>query len=244
MPKEAKERLQERLCKKKAEEEERQKTDEAKRRAAEFKAQRGEVDDNTLKSIFLSVILFKNNNKNENYQIALGCFIHALSLISESNEGGEGIFPNRVKDQIKFISSLEGKTLEQGNNKFQLPQNILEILDTVIDDIKIKNEGLGSNLELLMSEKDQKETKHVDAKKIRRRRRVKASDATTDDPKPKPLSELPDEALDELKDIIWGIENTFIEAFQITPSDESGHPSGKLGYPPISRSRSLPQLSK
>lgn len=236
MPKEIKERLLEKLCKKKAEEEERQKTDEAKRRAAEFKAQRGEVDDNTLKSIFLSVILYKHN-KNENYQIALGCFIHALSLISESNEGGEGIFPNRVKDQIKFISSLEGNTLEQGNNKFQLPQNILEILDTVIDDIKIKNEGLGSNLELLMSEKDQKEIKYVDAKKSRRRR-VKASDATTDDPKPKPLSELPDKALDELKDIIWGIENTFIEAFQtITPSDKLEHPS-------ICRSRSLPELSK
>lgn len=259
MPKEAKERLQERLCKKKAEEEERQKTDEAKRRAEEFKTHRGEVDENTLKSIFLSVILYKHN-KNKNYQIALGCFIHALSLISESNEGGEGIFPNRVKDQIKFISSLEGKTLEQGNNKFQLPQNILEILDTVIVDIKEKEEDLGSNLKLLMSEEDQKEIKYGDnqgtttsdikAKGSKKRRGKKgkvlstpteespdeALDATTDDLRP--LSKMPERALDELKDIIWGIENTFIEAFQtITPSDKLKHPS-------ICRSRSSPELSK
>ncbi len=248
--KEAKERLQNKLSQRReekaAKEEEKRNVDEARRREDEFKTHTGKVDDETLKSIFLAVISFKHNNKNENYQIALGCFIHTLSLISESNEGGEGIFPNRVKDQIKFISSFEGKTidlktLDKGNIKFQVPLNISEILTTVINDIKIENAGLGSNLKLLMNEEDQKEIKHVDAKKSRRRRRVKASDATTDDPKPKPLSKLPERVSKELEEgIIWGENNTFIQAYQITTT-----PSGELQHPSISRSQSSPpELSR
>lgn len=221
------------------------KIDEARRRAEEFKTHREEVDNETLKSTFLSVILFKHNKENENYQIALECFIHVLSLISESNEGGEGIFPNRVKDQIKFMSNLGGKTIDlktqKGDIKFQVPLNISGILTPVIVDIKEKEEDLGSNLKLLMNEEDQKEIKHVDAKKSRRRRRVKASDATTDDPKPKPLSKLPERVSKELEEgIIWGENNTFIQAYQITTT-----PSGELKHPSISRSQSSPpELSR
>ena len=85
--KEAKERLQNKLSQRReekaAKEEEKRNVDEARRREDEFKTHTGKVDDETLKSIFLAVISFKHNNKNENYQIALGCFIHTLSLISE-----------------------------------------------------------------------------------------------------------------------------------------------------------------
>jgi len=259
-----KERLQKKLFKQREEEERERNADEAKRRAEEFKTHTGKVDDDTLKSIFLTVILYKHN-ENKNYQIALGCFIHALSLISKSNEGGEGIFPNRVKDQIKFISSFEGKTLEQGNNKFQLPLNISEILDTVIVDIKEKQEDLGSNLKLLMNEEDQKEIKYGDnqgtttsdmkAKGSKKKRGKKgkvssiqtepkrALDATTDDRRP--LSEMPERESKELENIIWGQYKTFIQAFQITtPSDELEYPSDKLEHPSICRSRSSPELSK
>lgn len=247
MPKETKERLQNKLSKKREE----AAVGEARRKAAEFKTHTAEVYDCTLNSMFVSVILFKHSNKNkENYQLALDCFIHALSLISESNEGGEGIFPNRVKDQIEFISNFEGKTIDlqtrNGNTEFQVPQNILRILDTVIVDIKEKQKDLGSNLELLMNGKDQtKIKKHVDAKKSSRRRRAKASHAKTQgNPEPKPLPELPDEALRRLGDIILGIEKTFFQAYTTTPPGKLERPSGGLEHPSISRSQSSPELSK